>query len=134
MTANTVPFVCGIKASSEEPSPRKKLQKRFVTWSEQGTKEFLLVAGEAYPQEGLDYIFKSIATIYGIREGKGEIRRVNVNIAPLTVEEFRELKATKIGTYQLFQETYHFPTYQTDASARSEGGLPLEAKCHWQSF
>jgi len=77
-----------------------------------GHKRILLVAGEAYPQEGLDYIFKSIATVYGVREGKGEIRRVNANIAPLTVEEFRELKASKIGTYQLFQETYHLPTYK----------------------
>jgi 2-iminoacetate synthase len=77
-----------------------------------GHKRILLVAGEAYPQEGLDYIFKSIETIYGIREGNGEVRRVNVNIAPLTVEEFRELKACRTGTYQLFQETYHLPTYK----------------------
>jgi 2-iminoacetate synthase len=77
-----------------------------------GHKRILLVAGEAYPREGLDYIFKSIETIYGIQEGKGCIRRVNVNIAPLTVEEFRKLKASRIGTYQLFQETYHLPTYQ----------------------
>lgn len=100
----------------------KSIQRRALTQEEiaeevrhlvrTGHKRILLVAGEAYPHEGLDYIFKSIATIYGIREGKGEIRRVNVNIAPLTVEEFRELKATKIGTYQLFQETYHLPTYQ----------------------
>jgi len=100
----------------------KKIQRRALTQEEiaeevrhlvrTGHKRILLVAGEAYPQEGLDYIFKSIATTYGIREGKGEIRRVNVNIAPLTVEEFRELKASKIGTYQLFQETYHLPTYQ----------------------
>jgi 2-iminoacetate synthase len=100
----------------------KNIQRRALTQEEiaeevrhlvrTGHKRILLVGGEAYPQEGLDYIFKSIATIYGIREGKGEIRRVNVNIAPLTVEEFRELKATKIGTYQLFQETYHLPTYK----------------------
>jgi 2-iminoacetate synthase len=100
----------------------KEIQRRALTQEEiaeevrhlvrTGHKRILLVAGEAYPQEGLDYIFKSIATTYGIREGKGEIRRVNVNIAPLTVEEFRELKASKIGTYQLFQETYHLPTYQ----------------------
>ena len=77
-----------------------------------GHKRILLVAGEAYPDEGLDYIFKSIATIYGTREGRGEIRRVNVNIAPLTVEEFQRLNASKIGTYQLFQETYHLPTYR----------------------
>lgn len=100
----------------------KNIQRRVLTQEEiaeevrqlvrTGHKRILLVAGEAYPQEGLDYIFKSIATAYGIRDGNGEIRRVNVNIAPLTVEEFRELKASKIGTYQLFQETYHLPTYQ----------------------
>jgi 2-iminoacetate synthase len=77
-----------------------------------GHKRVLLVAGEGYSQEGLDYIFKSIQTVYGIREGKGVIRRVNTNIAPLTLEEFRQLKACRIGTYQLFQETYHLPTYQ----------------------
>ena len=77
-----------------------------------GHKRILLVAGEAYPSEGLDYIFKSIQTIYSTREGNGEIRRVNVNIAPLTVDEFSDLKAAKIGTYQLFQETYHRPTYK----------------------
>jgi len=77
-----------------------------------GQKRLLLVAGEAYPNEGLDYIFKSIATVYATKEGHGEIRRVNVNIAPLSVEQFRDLHACKIGTYQLFQEIYHQPTYQ----------------------
>jgi len=77
-----------------------------------GHKRILLVAGEAYPHEGLDYILKSIATIYATKEGKGEIRRVNVNIAPLETEEFRLLKQSKIGTYQLFQETYHRETYK----------------------
>jgi len=54
---------------------------------------------------------KAIETIYATRSGNGEIRRVNVNVAPLTLEEFRELKAARIGTYQLFQETYHRATY-----------------------
>ena len=53
----------------------------------------------------------SIATIYDVKRGNGEIRRVNVNVAPLTVDEFKELKASGIGTYQLFQETYHRDTY-----------------------
>jgi 2-iminoacetate synthase len=79
---------------------------------EQGHKRVLLVAGESYPtQQGLDYIFESIATVYATRSGPGEVRRVNVNVAPLTVEEFRRLKATGIGTYQIFQETYHRATY-----------------------
>jgi 2-iminoacetate synthase len=78
----------------------------------QGHKRLLLVAGESYPKaEGFDYILKSIATIYQTRCGNGEIRRVNVNIAPLTVAGFQQLKEARIGTYQLFQETYHRETY-----------------------
>lgn len=78
---------------------------------DQGHKRILLVAGEAYPTEGFSYVLKCIETIYGVKKGKGEIRRVNVNVAPLTLEEFKELKAAKIGTYQVFQETYHRETY-----------------------
>ncbi len=76
-----------------------------------GHKRVLLVSGEAYPPEGFDYILRSIATVYATRDGRGEIRRVNVNVAPLTVEEFRRLHEARIGTYQLFQETYHRGTY-----------------------
>lgn len=79
---------------------------------EQGHKRILLVSGEGYPKpEGFRYLLDSIATIYATRSGNGEIRRVNVNCAPLSVEQFRELKAANIGTYQLFQETYHRKTY-----------------------
>jgi 2-iminoacetate synthase len=78
---------------------------------EQGHKRLLLVAGESYPKEGFNYVLKSIETVYDTRSGRGEIRRVNVNIAPLTVEQFKQLKGAGIGTYQLFQETYHRETY-----------------------
>ena len=78
---------------------------------EQGHKRILLVAGESYPKEGFDYVLKSIETVYATSSGPGEIRRVNVNVAPLTREEFVRLKDAKIGTYQLFQETYHRETY-----------------------
>ncbi len=78
---------------------------------EEGHKRILLVAGESYPAEGFSYVLKSIETIYATRSGTGEIRRVNVNVAPLTVSEFKALKSAGIGTYQLFQETYHKPTY-----------------------
>jgi 2-iminoacetate synthase len=89
----------------------------------QGHKRILMVAGEAAPpprqaniglsaqQESFRYILDAIATIYGVKAGQGEIRRVNVNLAPLSVEEFRSLKAAGIGTYQIFQETYHRGTY-----------------------
>lgn len=77
----------------------------------QGHKRVLLVAGESYPHEGFSYVLKAIDTVYGVTEDHGEIRRINANVAPLTLDEFRQLKAAKIGTYQLFQETYHRPTY-----------------------
>ncbi|HEV2438060.1 MAG TPA: [FeFe] hydrogenase H-cluster radical SAM maturase HydG [Verrucomicrobiae bacterium] len=79
---------------------------------DQGHKRLLLVAGGSCPEkEGFDSILRVINTIYQTRSGRGEIRRVNVNIAPLTAEQFRELKAAKIGACQLFQETYHRETY-----------------------
>ncbi|MFW5860155.1 MAG: [FeFe] hydrogenase H-cluster radical SAM maturase HydG [Planctomycetota bacterium] len=78
---------------------------------DQGHKRVLLVAGEAYPRQGFDYILESIDTVYSVHKDHGEIRRVNVNVAPLTIEEFRQLKAKGIGTYQIFQETYHRETY-----------------------
>ncbi len=77
----------------------------------QGHKRILMVSGEALPQQGFQYILDSIATIYDTHVGPGEIRRVNVNLAPQSVERFRQLKASGIGTFQLFQETYHRPTY-----------------------
>ena len=77
-----------------------------------GHKRILLVAGEAYPKQGFQYVLDSVRTIYSIKSKHGEIRRVNVNIAPLSEEEFKLLKAEGIGTYQLFQETYHRETYK----------------------
>jgi 2-iminoacetate synthase len=76
----------------------------------QGHKRVLVVAGEALPQ-GFQYIIDTIKTIYDTRTGNGEIRRINVNLAPQTTDRFRQLKAAGIGTFQLFQETYHRPTY-----------------------
>jgi len=77
----------------------------------QGQKRILLVAGESFPTQGLQYVLDSIKTIYATKTQHGEVRRVNVNVAPLQTEEFRQLKASGIGTYQIFQETYHRETY-----------------------
>lgn len=79
---------------------------------DQGQKRLLLVAGESHSNDKFRYILESIRTIYSVKSNHGEIRRLNVNIAPLTVTEFRALKAENIGTYQLFQETYHRDTYK----------------------
>lgn len=77
----------------------------------QGHKRILMVAGESYPKQGFQYVIDSIASIYEAKVGNGEIRRVNVNIAPLDLPEFKLLKEAKIGTFQLFQETYHRQIY-----------------------
>jgi 2-iminoacetate synthase len=78
----------------------------------QGHKRVLLVAGESYPRKGFDYVLEAIEAVYRVKGGSGgEIRRVNVNVAPLTLDEFKRLKSARIGTYQLFQETYHRATY-----------------------
>ena len=79
----------------------------------EGHKRLLMLCGEHPSRSCLDYFIEAIETAYGVKTEKGgEIRRINVEIAPLSVAEFRRLKATKIGTYVLFQETYHHETYR----------------------
>ena len=56
------------------------------------------------PKTGFQYLIDAIERIYSVKRGRGEIRRINVNVAPLETDEFRRLKETGIGTYQLFQE------------------------------
>jgi 2-iminoacetate synthase len=90
----------------------KAVKRRAKILINQGHKRVLLVAGESYPRQGFQYVLDSIAAVYETKVGNGEIRRVNINVAPLDVDEFRQLKAAEIGTYQLFQETYHRPTYK----------------------
>jgi 2-iminoacetate synthase len=97
-------------------TPRKKLtlrevQKQVKILEDMGHKRLLLEFGEHPIENPIDYVVDVIRTIYKTKSGKGEIRRVNVNIAATTVENYRKLKAAGIGTYQLFQETYHRETY-----------------------
>jgi 2-iminoacetate synthase len=106
---------CAFRACNQQVKRRalsqEEIRAETLALVRQGHKRVLVVAGESYPHEGFSYVLKSIATVYAAREGSDEIRRVNANVAPLSVEEFRELKAAGIGTYQLFQETYHRETY-----------------------
>lgn len=77
-----------------------------------GQKRILLVAGEHPKQSALSYVGEAIDTIYKVNYNGNNIRRVNVNCAPLSHDEFKTLKSFGIGTYQCFQETYHSDTYQ----------------------
>ena len=97
--------------------PRKKLTQeeivREVTaLQDMGHKRLALETGEHPELNPLEYILESIKTIYSIRHKNGAIRRVNVNIAATTVEDYRRLADAGIGTYILFQETYHRESYE----------------------
>lgn len=78
-----------------------------------GHKRLLLEFGEDPVKNNIDYVIQVISRIYSIKTPKGNIRRVNVNISATTSEDYRKLKEAKIGTYQLFQETYHRETYES---------------------
>lgn len=90
----------------------EEIQEQVQELENWGHKRLLLECGESSLAD-MDYVEEAIATVYAAKNGKGEIRRVNINIAATTVDNYRRLKATKIGTYQLFQETYHRATYET---------------------
>ncbi len=77
-----------------------------------GHKRIILLTGEDYVHAGLDYLEAVMDAIYKEKVFNGEIRRINVNIAPLSVEDFKRLNSFGLGTYQLFQETYHRETYK----------------------
>ncbi len=98
-------------------APRKKLtqdeiRSQVKTLEKMGHKRLLVEFGEDPVNNDIDYIVDSIKTIYDTKIRKGEIRRVNVNVAATSVEDYKKLKEVGIGTYQLFQETYHRETYE----------------------
>lgn len=77
----------------------------------QGHKRILLVAGEHPKKSELSFIGETVKTIYDVNINGGNIRRINVNTAPMSMDNFKVLKSFDIGTYQCFQETYHYDTY-----------------------
>lgn len=96
--------------------PRKKLtqeeiRREVIALQDMGHKRLALETGEDPVNCPIEYVLKSIHTIYNIKHKNGAIRRVNVNIAATTVENYRKLKDAGIGTYILFQETYHKESY-----------------------
>ncbi|WP_349391771.1 [FeFe] hydrogenase H-cluster radical SAM maturase HydG [Clostridium perfringens] len=107
---------CGYKHCNDELK-RKKLNKEQLieevkVLESLGHKRIALEAGEDPVNAPLDYILDCIKSIYSIKFDNGSIRRINVNIAATSVEDYKRLKDAEIGTYILFQETYHKPTYE----------------------
>jgi 2-iminoacetate synthase len=106
---------CGFRISNLE-AIRKTLSddeiiKEVEALEDNGQKRLILVYGE-HPDYSADYIAHTVRTVYGVKKGKGEIRRVNINAAPLDIEGFRKVGEAGIGTYQIFQETYHPEAYK----------------------
>lgn len=91
---------------------QEEIVKEVTALQDMGHKRLALEAGEDPVNNPIEYILECIKTIYGIKHKNGAIRRVNVNIAATTVEEYRMLKEAGIGTYILFQETYHKENYE----------------------
>jgi len=106
---------CGFRRSNTSAKRTRltpeQVKEQVRLLERMGHKRLLLVFGESHADTP-SYIVSAVEATYSVREGLGQIRRVNVNCAPLSVEGFRMLKEAGIGTYQVFQETYHVPTYE----------------------
>ena len=108
---------CGFRRDNKELNRvalnLDQIRKEVEVLEHEGHKRLLMLCGEHPSRSSLDYFIESIETAYATKtENGGEIRRINVELAPLEVDEFRRLKKTGIGTYLLFQETYHHETYK----------------------
>ena len=106
---------CGFKTSNKKAKrltlDKENLIKQTKALENQGQKRLILVYGE-HPKYSPEFIADSVKTVYEVKSGNGEIRRVNINAAPFDIEGFKTIKEAGIGTYQVFQETYHRQTYQ----------------------
>ncbi len=106
---------CGFKASNKDITRRTltfpELEREVVALEKKGHKRLILVYGE-HPDYDAEFIAQTVRTVYATKsEPHGEIRRVNINAAPMDVEGYKIVKEAGIGTYQIFQETYHKETY-----------------------
>ncbi|MEG1947362.1 MAG: [FeFe] hydrogenase H-cluster radical SAM maturase HydG [Lachnospiraceae bacterium] len=106
------PYHSKNKHISRKKLSQEEVVKEVMALQDMGHKRLALEAGEDPVHNPIEYILECIHTIYGIKHKNGAIRRVNVNIAATTVEDYQKLKEAGIGTYILFQETYHKKTYE----------------------
>lgn len=106
------PYHMQNKCISRKKLTQEEIVREVTALQDMGHKRLALEAGEHPTMNPIEYILESIKTIYSIKHKNGAIRRVNVNIAATTVENYRKLKDAGIGTYILFQETYHKETYE----------------------
>ena len=106
------PYHAKNKHISRKKLTQEEIRKEVIALQDMGHKHLALETGEDPVNNPIEYVLESIKTIYSIKHKNGAIRRVNVNIAATTVENYRKLKEAGIGTYILFQETYHKESYE----------------------
>ena len=106
------PYHAKNKTIARKKLTQEEIRKEVIALQDMGHKRLALEAGEDPVHNPLEYILESIRTIYSIRHKNGAVRRVNVNIAAAEAEDYRRLKEAGIGTYILFQETYHKERYE----------------------
>lgn len=106
------PYHAKNKHIARKKLTQEEVRNEVIALQDMGHKRLALEAGEDPVHNPIEYILECIKTIYSIKHKNGAIRRVNVNIAATTVENYRKLKETGIGTYILFQETYHKESYE----------------------
>ena len=105
------PYHAKNKHSARKQLSQEEIRREVIALQDMGHKRLALEAGEDPVRNTMDYYLESIRTIYSIKHKNGAIRRVNINIAATTVDNYRLLKEAGIGTYILFQETYHKESY-----------------------
>jgi 2-iminoacetate synthase len=103
-------FRRGNKAAIRRTLNVTEVQAQVTALEQKGHKRLILVFGE-HPHYTPEFIADTVRAVYAVKDGHGEIRRVNINAAPLDHDGFRTVKEAGIGTYQIFQETYHHATY-----------------------
>lgn len=111
-TCTYCPYHAKNKTIVRKKLTQEEIKREVIALQDLGHKRLLLEAGEHPKYNPIEYILESIKTIYSIKHKNGEIRRVNVNIAATTVENYKKLHEAGIGTYQLFQETYNKKAYE----------------------
>lgn len=106
------PYHAKNKHIARKKLTQEDIKREVIALQDMGHKRLALETGEDPVNNPIEYVLESIKTIYSIKHKNGAIRRVNVNIAATTVESYRKLKEAGIGTYILFQETYHKESYE----------------------
>ena len=123
---------CGFRETNEAIT-RKRLEKNEIeaeikAMTAAGHKRIIAVYGE-HPESDINYYADSVRTIYAVKNGPDKIMRVNVNAAPLFVEEYKIMKEVGIGTYQVFMETYHKETYR-----KMHPAVTIKGSYYWRLF